>query len=231
MTPAAESGRDAGPTGPGPTPWEAAYLRFETPEQETRKFLSRLTALGAGRWPRDIRVIELFCGRGNGLRALARLGFTRVLGVDLSPTLVALSDRRGDVVVGDCRLLPFADGSREIAIVQGGLHHLLELPEHLDQTLREVRRVLAPGGRLVVVEPWMTPFLRVVHRLAAARAVRSFIPRLEALGTMIDLEGETYRNWLDSPDAVLSSVRAEFEVELCRRSWGKLLLVGRKAPR
>jgi SAM-dependent methyltransferase len=223
--------RDGGSSGPGPTPWEAAYLRFETPEQETRKFLARLETLGAGRWPRDVRVIELFCGRGNGLRALARLGFSRVLGVDLSPTLVGRSDRRGNMVVGDCRLLPFADGSREVAIVQGGLHHLLELPADLDETLCEVRRVLAPGGRLVVVEPWMTPFLRLVHRLAATGAVRALVPRLDALGSMIDLEGATYRNWLDRPVPILASIRAAFDLEFCRTRRGKLFLIGRKPSR
>ena len=66
-------------------PWEAAYLRFETPEQEIRKFVKRLRALGVSKWPRDNEIVELFCGRGNGLRALQSLGFTRVEGVDLSP--------------------------------------------------------------------------------------------------------------------------------------------------
>src|ERR1043165_7998538 len=71
-------------------PWEAAYARFETPLQEQRKFLRRLTKLGALNWPRDAEIVELFCGRGNGLTALSRLGFTRLEGVDLSPTLIAL---------------------------------------------------------------------------------------------------------------------------------------------
>jgi hypothetical protein len=56
-------------SAPPPDPWEAAYLRFETPEQEIRKFEKRLLRLGAGAWPRDLRIVELFCGRGNGLRA------------------------------------------------------------------------------------------------------------------------------------------------------------------
>src|SRR5580700_4855758 len=72
-----------------PDPWEAAYLRFETPEQEIQKFVSRLRKLGADQWPRDAEIVELFCGRGNGLNALERLGFTRLEGVDLSPRLIA----------------------------------------------------------------------------------------------------------------------------------------------
>ena len=45
-------------------PWEAAYIRFETPQQEIRKFLRRLRKLGATELPRDAHVVELFCGRG-----------------------------------------------------------------------------------------------------------------------------------------------------------------------
>lgn len=211
------------------SPWESAYLRFETPEQEVRKFGRRLRRLGADRWPRDTRVLELFSGRGNGLRALAELGFSRVLGVDLSVALVGRSFGRGRLVVGDCRRLPFADGSRDVAIVQGGLHHLLELPGDLEQTVSEVRRVLRAGGRLVAVEPWRTPFLSLVHVLAAGGPARKLSARLDALGTMIDLEGPTYENWLDRPAAILASLQSAFQVEICRARLGKLLFVGRKS--
>src|SRR5579863_8906443 len=88
-------------------PWEAAYLRFETPEQEIRKFVKRLRALGVCKWPPDAQIVELFCGRGNGLRALQSLGFTRVEGVDLSPSLVAQYQGSARCYVGDCRQLPF----------------------------------------------------------------------------------------------------------------------------
>ena len=211
------------------SPWEAAYLRFETPERETRKFVRRLQSLGAALWPRDVGVLELFCGRGNGLRALAELGFSRALGVDLSAALVGSSGRRGDLLVGDCRALPFADESRDVAIVQGGLHHLLELPEDLERTVCEVRRVLRAGGRLVVVEPWRTPFLRLVHGLVANRFARKLSRRLDALGSMIELEGETYETWLGQPAPILAALRASFEAEICRVRWGKLFFVGRKA--
>jgi len=68
--------------------WEAAYLRFETPQQEIRKFKQRLIKLGAHRWSRETEVVELFCGRGNGLKALAELGFRHLEGVDLCPRLL-----------------------------------------------------------------------------------------------------------------------------------------------
>jgi hypothetical protein len=101
-------------------PWEAAYLRFETPEQEIEKFTARLLKLGAGEWPRQAEIVELFCGRGNGLHALHRMGFTRLEGVDLSARLLAQYRGGAKCYVSDCRRLPFADRSKDVLIVQGG---------------------------------------------------------------------------------------------------------------
>src|SRR5437016_13328250 len=77
--------------------WEAAYQRFETPEEEIRKFTRRLHKFGADSWNRDALVVELFCGRGNGLHALHQFGFHRVEGIDLSPTLAARYQGTGRV--------------------------------------------------------------------------------------------------------------------------------------
>jgi SAM-dependent methyltransferase len=146
-----------------PDPWEAAYLRFETPEEEIQKFTGRLNRLGAREWPRDAEIVELFSGRGNGLTALERLGFTRLEGVDLSPRLIVEYKGSAKCTVADCRHLPFADGSKDVLIVQGGLHHLPNLPDDLDQTFSEMQRVLRKSGRVLFVEPWRTPFLTFVH--------------------------------------------------------------------
>src|ERR1700756_1943642 len=123
-------------------PWEEAYLRFESPEKEIRKFIGRLKFMGAMKWPRNARIVELFCGRGSGLRALHQLGFREVEGIDLSPSLAGEYTGPGKILVGDCRRLPFEKASKDILIVQGGLHHLPVLPGDLDQTLSEAERVL-----------------------------------------------------------------------------------------
>jgi SAM-dependent methyltransferase len=210
--------------------WEAAYLRFETPAEEVRKFTRRLRRLGADAWPRQARVLDLFCGRGNGLVALEGLGFTELDGVDLSPRLVALYRGRGRCSAGDCRAMPLRSASYDIAIVQGGLHHLPDLTADLPVVLGEVARVLKPGGRFVAVEPWLTPFLRVVHAVCASPA-RALSGRLDALATMIDYEGETYRRWLANRTFVRAQLAAAFEPEVRREAWGKLLFVGRNSPR
>ena len=208
--------------------WEQAYLRFETPDEEIRKFMRRLETLGAAGWARDTRILDLFCGRGNGMVALERLGFTALHGVDLSPRLVRLYRGRGRGIAGDCLALPVRTASQDLAIVQGGLHHLPDLAAHLPIAVSEMHRVLKPGGRVVVVEPWLTPFLRGVH-WAASGPLRRLWGRLDALATMIEYEGDTYRRWLARPDYVLSVLTRAFTAERSEQRWGKLLFVGRRS--
>jgi ubiquinone/menaquinone biosynthesis C-methylase UbiE len=207
--------------------WEQAYQRFETPEEECRKFKRRLTRLGATSWSRELEVVELFCGRGNGLVALSRLGFTKLEGVDLSSSL--LSEYRGPArcYLADCRKLPFRDGSRDVLVVQGGLHHLASLPDDLEQTLREAKRVLRPNGSFVAVEPWLTPFLSLVHAMCEVPLARRAWAKLDALAIMNDCERPTYEQWLSRPKEVSELLRHYFAPEMLRIEWGKLLFVGR----
>ena len=210
------------------SPWEAAYLRFETPAEEIRKFVHRLRRMGAAQWPRDASIAELFCGRGNGLRALHRLGFTRLAGVDLSRRLIEQCPGTADCHVCDCRQLPFQGETWDVVIIQGGLHHLHALPEDLDRTLGEISRVLKPGGRAMIIEPWLTPFLSLVHAVSRRGLARRLSRRIDALATMIDYERTTYERWLGQPEQILASLRGCFQPERCEIRWGKLWFLGRK---
>jgi ubiquinone/menaquinone biosynthesis C-methylase UbiE len=222
MSPAA-----ANSNGPNGDPWELAYARFETPDEEIRKFVSRLKELGTAEWAKDSEVVELFCGRGNGLHALEQLGFSRIEGVDLSARLLAQYDGAAQTTVADCRTLPFADGAKDVVIVQGGLHHLPELPGDLQRTFSEIRRVLKADGRVIFVEPWLTPFLRVVHAVCENSLARKVSGKMDALATMIEYERKTYEQWLTQPALVLGVAEKYFVTERQAFSWGKWRFVGR----
>jgi ubiquinone/menaquinone biosynthesis C-methylase UbiE len=208
-------------------PWEAAYLRFETPAQEIQKFIARLQKLGADDWPRDAEIVELFCGRGNGLNALQQLGFTRLEGVDLSPRLIAQYQGSAKCAVADCRQLPFADHSKDVLIVQGGLHHLPSLPEDLEKTFSEMHRVLRKESRVLCVEPWLTPFLRFVHRVSENPLARRLSNKMDALATMIQFERRTYEQWLNQPDLIAKIARTYFVPVHESFEWGKWNFVGK----
>jgi SAM-dependent methyltransferase len=213
-------------SAPSPDPWEAAYVRFETPEQEIHKFVLRLRKLGAPQWPRDAEIVELFCGRGNGLNALERLGFTHVEGADLSPRLIAQYRGSAKCFIADCRQLPFADRSKDVLIVQGGLHHLPGLPEDLEKTFSEMQRVLRKDGRVVFVEPWLTPFLRFVHAVSENPLARRLSNKMDALATMIQFERRTYEQWLALPDLIRKLARTYFTPVHESFEWGKWNFVG-----
>lgn len=208
--------------------WEAAYRRFETPEQEISKFTSRLRRFGFDSLPRDLHIVELCCGRGGGLVALERLGFHRVAGVDLSADLLTEYAGSATLHLADCRQLPFADESHDVAIVHGGLHHLPELPGDLDQTVAEVARVLKRGGQFFVVEPWQTPFLTLAHAVTNHPRIRRWYAKGDALATMTEREWRTYQQWLSQPQAILTSLDRHLVRQRCQIGWGKLMYVGRK---
>ena len=213
-------------SAPPYNPWEAAYLRFETPEQETQKFIGRLKELGACEWPRNAELVELFCGRGNGLTAIERLGFTHIEGVDLSPSLVGLYRGPAKCIVADCRKLPFPDHSKDVLIAQGGLHHLPALPTDLEQAFGEMQRILRSGGRVVFVEPWLTPFLRFVHWTSENPVARRLSNKLDALAIMIEQERPTYEQWLSQPEMIRKMARAHFIPLHESFAWGKWRFVG-----
>jgi len=204
--------------------WEAAYQRFETPQQEIAKFKKRLEYLGYGNWSKDARVVELFCGRGNGLHALAELGFTNLSGVDLSEELLKSYTGSAQLIAGDCRELSFADQACDVVIVQGGLHHLPTLPADLDLCLGEIRRVLKPAGTFCMVEPWHTPFLNAVHASCRNSVARRCWDKLNALAEMIERELHTYEQWLSHPDAILATVQRHFTIDRKKIAFGKILL-------
>jgi SAM-dependent methyltransferase len=95
-------------------------------------------------------VLDVGCGPGNYTRALWRAGAATVAGVDLSPVMLerAVAEARGTglcFVRASALELPFADRSVDAVCCAGALH-LFEDP---DRAMREMARVLAPGGVLV----------------------------------------------------------------------------------
>ncbi len=207
--------------------WEAAYNRFESPAEEMAKFRARFLHMGLADWPRTMRIVNLFCGAGE-LRVLEELGFINLEGVDLSDALLKQYDGSARLYVDDCAQLQMETASRDAVVIQGGLHHLNRLPDDLEMCVEHIHRVLTPGGRLAIVEPWLTPFLRLVHFTHRFSAPRLLYPKLDALAVMVEQEAVTYFNWLSRPNEILRILHTYFEVERQSIAWGKLMFVGRR---
>jgi SAM-dependent methyltransferase len=102
----------------------------------------------------DGRVLEIGCGTGELLRALAGATKARITGVDVAPALIARAAHdapaNSHVVAGDIEHLPFPDASFDAVVGNAVLHHL-----RFDHAVPELLRVLRPGGRLCFTEPNM----------------------------------------------------------------------------
>jgi demethylmenaquinone methyltransferase / 2-methoxy-6-polyprenyl-1,4-benzoquinol methylase len=114
---------------------------------------------------RGDRVLDAACGTGDLALADLRAGAGRVTGLDFSENMLARARRKSttvDWVQGDLLALPFADGTFDAATVGFGIRNV----DDLSLGLRELRRVLRPGGRLGILEITqprgvLRPFYRV----------------------------------------------------------------------
>ena len=110
------------------------------------------------------RVLDACCGTGDLAVACARLGGV-VTGLDFAPRMLERARRKlpsATWVEGDMLALPFEDASFDASTVGFGVRNVADL----DGGLRELRRVLAPGGRVAVLEitqprGLLAPFYRV----------------------------------------------------------------------
>jgi SAM-dependent methyltransferase len=103
--------------------------------------------------PPPCRVVDVGCGEGRLARDLKHLGY-EVVGIDASPTLLAAAreaDPGGTYELADAAALPLSDASADLVTAFMSLHDI----DDIDAALREVARVLVPGGRLrsAIVHP------------------------------------------------------------------------------
>ncbi|HWM92555.1 MAG TPA: class I SAM-dependent methyltransferase [Thermoanaerobaculia bacterium] len=108
------------------------------------------SACGQEGRPRPRAVLDLACGSGRHTAVLRRRGY-RVLGIDLSLTLLARMKARGlPPVAGDMRRLPFVDESFDWILNFFTSFGYFGRERENFQVLEEIVRVLIPGGRFLI---------------------------------------------------------------------------------
>ncbi len=110
------------------------------------------------------RILDVGCATGRLLEHLARAGATQLFGVDLAPQILEVAKRRlssldppVDLRSADAEdILPWRNESFDAVTLTGVLHHFFRPRD----ALAEIRRVLRPEGRLLVIDPCFFPPLR-----------------------------------------------------------------------
>ncbi len=142
--------------------------------------------------PHD-RVLDIGCGPGVAVRgAGAVVTDGRAVGVDRPPSMIDIARKRAagltnvDFAVGQAEDLAFPDDAFTVAWTAHAFHHWADT----DAGLIETRRVLAPGGRLLIVESKTTG----EHGFSLDRAMDVQF-KLEDLGfadASVELHKKTY---------------------------------------
>lgn len=144
---------------------------------------------------KPVQVLDVACGTGDFSIAIARAAASgsKVTGVDLSENMLAAGrekvsnagmEDRISLEQGDCEALRFEDGTFDRVTVAFGVRNF----EHLELGLKEMLRVLAPGGKAVILELSLpgNPILRFLFNLY-------FLHVLPVIGGAISKDKEAYR--------------------------------------
>ncbi|GHU39753.1 SAM-dependent methyltransferase [Bacilli bacterium] len=108
-------------------------------------------------FPDKARVLDVGAATGRLLGMLATKHQFEGVGLDISPQMIALAQKQHpefSFVTGSAMQLPFENQSFDVLICSASFHHFPS-PETF---LREARRVLKPGGKLVIAEIRMPIF-------------------------------------------------------------------------
>jgi SAM-dependent methyltransferase len=176
--------------------WREGYLegRRNLLRDNRSEYLRRLELMGILALPSNAGILDFGSGDGNLLRLLDELGYDGVKGLEPDPAIVARSACADRVVIGGGPELPFADESFDAVVSNAVVHHLPDL-ETIAATVRDIARVLKPGGLFAWVEPADT-----LSRTLLTAVLMSPLSGLTEFSRqkrlMVEGEQQTLRAWL-----------------------------------
>ena len=98
-------------------------------------------------------ILDLATGTGDLTAELLKLEPVRICAADISEKMLEvqrkkITDNRLELIQADVKELPFESNEFDVVTIGFGVRNF----EHLEDSLKEIRRVMKPGGRLIVLE-------------------------------------------------------------------------------
>jgi ubiquinone/menaquinone biosynthesis C-methylase UbiE len=109
------------------------------------------------------KLLDVGCGTGNILCKLVN-GKRELFGIDLSENMVRECSKRmgshADIKIADAEHIPYKDNFFDVLICNASFHHY----PHPEEVLKEMKRVLKNGGRLLIGEGYaIQPFRAILN--------------------------------------------------------------------
>lgn len=144
--------------------------------------------------PRDANILDLGCGSGEFIKILKERGFTSIDGWEIQSDLIA--EAGSDCIrEGNCLVIPETPPQYDAIVMLGVLHHLSSFDE-VSTALKNVRRMLKPGGTFFSVEPRNSLARAVMTHLMFAIPMGLLPAQVKIDRFLVDQEKVELNRWL-----------------------------------
>ncbi len=195
--------------------WHEAYEAEQLLGRRKSSHRRKLRRLGALALPRSARILDVACGTGEALRILHDEGFTHLSGADITVSDALKSASWAETIEADACELPYDDGLFDAVISMHSLHHLGGVVR-VGKALEEWVRVLKPGGRLMVIDHYDSPQLRMAFWALSREWMPWPTPGLRSFRSQLREEKSYLYEYLDAWHAMpvlLQDLGCTVEVE------------------
>lgn len=200
--------------------WDYAFIEyFSNRKFKIKRDLKVIKHLGILNQAKNIRILELFCGRGECQGLLRDAGYQHVFGLDISQLLV--SQARQDCCVQICNSLDicYRSDSFDLLFVTEGFHHLKGI-EQIKRCFDEIKRVVRKDGILAFYEPANTLTRRLLS-LMVFSPLSNLFGRTRLLREILTEEMIEYSFWLKNTPQILRLLE---DMGLCIERYNKTLI-------
>jgi ubiquinone/menaquinone biosynthesis C-methylase UbiE len=191
--------------------------------ERLQNILSRFTPA----WQKAEVILEVGVGTGALLSLVKELAsHPRLIGVDLAAAMIWRAEQRGSgagLCQADAHHLPFGRRSFPVIICHGVFPHFEDKP----QALADLRRVLQPGGQLIILHDISREQVNAIHHELPSPLSDDLIPPASQMEAWLDRAG-FIDVWVeDTPDYYLATARRLPQPGHCRdycghKSFGKI---------